>query len=208
MSNEPRSQEQRPTRNFENAIAWYWAKSIGNAKFQGEVLRLLSESWPEFVTLRLEPLGKAMILSLVFKQSRSKSVPQSYEFQELSDGEKMLVALYSLAAFQRIHESTTIILDEPDNFLALAELQPWLMEMIDGRPDGGQVIIASHNPEIINTMGPKRISYLTRDDHSSPTVIRKVVREEEDGEGLSLSELVTLGWLNTEPTTKAEIPVE
>ena len=45
---------------------------------------------------------------------------------------------------------STILLDEPENFVALAEIQPLLKTILDAK--GVQVIVASHHPEFLNEM--------------------------------------------------------
>ena len=53
-------------------------------------------------------------------------------------------------------DSGTVIFDEPDNFLSLREIQPWLMTFADTiEESGGRVLIISHHPEIINQRAPK-----------------------------------------------------
>jgi len=53
-------------------------------------------------------------------------------------------------------DSGTVIFDEPDNFLSLREIQPWLMTFADTiEESGGRVLIISHHPEIINQWAPK-----------------------------------------------------
>jgi ATPase subunit of ABC transporter with duplicated ATPase domains len=51
---------------------------------------------------------------------------------------------------------TTICIDEPDNYLALAEIQPWLFALSDRIDDeGGQAILISHHPELIDLLAPQ-----------------------------------------------------
>ena len=116
------------------------------------------------------------------------------DFRDLSDGERMLLVLYALVAYQRVSGPTTIIIDEPDNYVSLLELQPWLLTVLDDRPDDGQLILVSHNAEIIQTMGRENATYFSRENHVSPTTARPIHREET--ETAPLQDLLRRGWLD------------
>jgi energy-coupling factor transporter ATP-binding protein EcfA2 len=192
MDNEAGSPQQQPSHRFENFVGWYWNNAV-RGKFPNAFLGLLNDVWPEFENLNLEQLGRKFSLSVVFKEPRAPAGEFKLDFTELSDGERMLIVLYTLLAYQRATPATTIIIDEPDNFVALAELQPWLLKMLDERPDGGQIIIVSHNSEIIQTMGYESAAFFHRADHLSKTLVRPV---DPDDTGLSLDERLRRGWLD------------
>lgn len=64
-----------------------------------------------------------------------------------------MIALYSVLHFVA-DGSVTLCFDEPDNFLALREIQPWLAEVIartDAQSDT-QVLLISHHPEVIDCL--------------------------------------------------------
>jgi len=79
--------------------------------------------------------------------------PLAFDFSELSDGQKMLVALYALTVGLK-GEGISLLIDEPDNFLALREIQPWLSQLSDAVGETlEQAVLISHHPEIINYLG-------------------------------------------------------
>src|ERR1035438_8231016 len=49
-----------------------------------------------------------------------------FRFNELSEGQRCLICLYAILHFV-LAKGHTAILDEPDNFVSLREIQPWLM---------------------------------------------------------------------------------
>ena len=55
-----------------------------------------------------------------------------------------------------------MIIDEPENFISLAEIQPWLMKLVDGLKKG-QVLLISHHPEVINQLAPNHGVQFVRD---------------------------------------------
>jgi ABC-type uncharacterized transport system ATPase subunit len=196
MGDETQDFDQRPDPHFENFATWYLTVALPS-QIGLSLPELMTGVWPEFDHIKLEPISKSrMALSLVFNRAPDTKQALELPFRKFSDGERMLVLLYTLAAYQLVGDPKTIILDEPDNFLALAELQPWLIQLLDGRQKEGQIILVSHNAEIVNTMGEHRVALFERENHFSKTVVRSI---EIESSGLSLSERITRGWLSTSP---------
>ncbi len=189
--NEARIRDFKPTTYFENFVGWFW-QQMGDGRFSTIISDLLRQVWADLSFLRLEPIGKAVALSVVFTRSDRTYGDLSIDFEELSDGERMLVVLYCLVAYQRITGPMFVIIDEPDNFLSLQEIQPWILQMLEDRPDDGQLILVSHNSEIVDLMGSKRISYFDRQGHDSATKVHLIT---EDGGDLPISELMARGWI-------------
>jgi predicted ATPase len=102
-------------------------------------------------------------------------------FQELSDGQKVLMALYYILA--NIPGRSTLILDEPENFLAPGELQPWLNAMHDAWEERDiQFIVISHNPKTLNWFHKEALIF-----HVDGEPPRVVFRKHGEGkEGLML----------------------
>lgn len=87
----------------------------------------------------------------------------------------------------------TLVLDEPDNYLALAEIEPWLMELNDACGTRlCQAVLCSHHPELIDYLGPDRGVLLER-ERSGAVRSRRVVKAFTD-DRLKLSEQVARGW--------------
>ena len=176
-----------------NFVGWHYRNTILLERFKESVEEFLREVWEELDRIDFEKVGRdARVLKVIFN-GNSPLGRIVVDFRNLSDGERMLLALYSLAAYQRVSKPTTLIIDEPDNFVSLLELQPWLIAMLNERPDEGQLILVSHNPEIIQTMGHERVDYFSREDHASPTKVSKL--PPDDG-GLPLTELLARGWVD------------
>ena len=71
------------------------------------------------------------------------------DFNELSDGQKSLLALHAI--LENIPDRSTVLIDEPENFLAPSELQPWLNAMNDAWEERDiQFVMVSHNPDTLN----------------------------------------------------------
>ena len=85
-----------------------------------------------------------------------------------------------------------MFLDEPDNYLALREVQPWLAEVVDRCGDTlEQAVLVSHHPVTIDYMAGAKGRWFCRDKDGPARVSSKPERAID---GLSLSETVARGW--------------
>jgi len=85
----------------------------------------------------------------------------------------------------------TVLIDEPDNYVGLPELQPWVLSMRELLDDQHQAILITHHPEILSNAGQEHGRYLWRDNHTSPTRIGPL----NVPEGISPSEAIARGWV-------------
>jgi predicted ATPase len=114
-----------------------------------------------------------------------------YDFSELSDGQRVLVALYTLL-FGLKDEGISLFLDEPDNFVALREIQPWLTALTDSCGYGvEQTVLISHHPEIIDYLAPSSGRWFDRDSNGPARVTDK---PKAPVDGLKPSEVMARGW--------------
>jgi len=79
------------------------------------------------------------------------SATDEYTFEELSEGQRAIIGLYTLLHFLS-GSGATLCLDEPDNFVALSEIQPFLLALRD--QERIQTLLISHHPEVINLLAP------------------------------------------------------
>ena len=118
-----------------------------------------------------------------------------YHLGALSDGQKALIILYTLIYCMK-SEDYTLCIDEPENFLALPEIQPWLRQLYDFCDEGKlQALLISHHPECINYLLASPIGYWFERQSNAPVRVRKISNEEADDSGLKISELIARGWL-------------
>lgn len=117
-------------------------------------------------------------------------ITSTYRFGELSDGERALIAVHAL-----LHTvagpGKVLVLDEPDNYLGLREIQPWLAEVAERslRSDGPQVILISHHPDALNFLALEKGWRMFR-DRGGPTRIERF----QPAEGLDAAGTVARGW--------------
>jgi len=116
----------------------------------------------------------------------------SLNFDQLSDGQRNLVALFTVL-HSAVGADTTLCLDEPDNFVALREIQPWLIELIDRtRTTASQCLLISHHPELINYLTSSQGVRFFR-DNLGPVRTQPFPVSEDDG--LLPAEAFARGWV-------------
>ncbi len=169
--------------NLSNFAAWYPPLFASKPGAMFKAMTALQQTLPGLVELR-QTEGA---LEALFDHG---GVTSTYSFDELSDGERALVALY-VVLHAVAGPGKVLLLDEPDNYLGLREIQPWLAELTDRalRSVGPQVILISHHPEALNFLAPERGWRLWRDDNG-PTRIEKF---EVEGH-LDPAEMIARGW--------------
>jgi len=112
---------------------------------------------------------------------------------ELSDGQRVLLALYMILHFL-VAKGCTVFIDEPDNFVSLREIQPWLLAAQASVEDhGGQLILISHHPEILDQWANAYGLRFFREENGH--VRTEKFKSDYDGL-LRPSELVARGWEN------------
>ncbi len=180
---ESKAEVRLPDLEMRSCVSWFrflaqeqdWLDSLRDS---------LREVWPDFKSFKLENVGMtAKALQLRFEHPLF--------FHQLSDGERMLVALYMLRSALATGAISTVFIDEPDNFVGLPELQPWVLAMRELLDDNHQTIIISHHPEILSRAGEDFGGYFWRDNHHSPTRIQPLVVPE----GMAAGEALASAWI-------------
>ncbi len=110
---------------------------------------------------------------------------------ELSDGQRCLVALYMILHFL-IAKGQTVFIDEPDNFVSLREIQPWLLEAEQAaQSSNGQLILISHHPELLNYWAKDFGLLFFREENGH---VRTKLFGDVADTGLEPAETVARGW--------------
>jgi len=173
----------------QNFAAWYHTASAADKRRDQKLHESLAAVLPGFDALNFEFAGpNRWLLRADFVFGTTKLL---FRFRELSDGQRSLILLYAVLYFL-LGNGGTVFLDEPDNYVALDEIQPWLLAATDIVDDGqGQLLLISHHPEIYNQWAVSR-GIVTDRDGCGPV---RVHRFSEGTElGLSPAESIARGW--------------
>lgn len=176
-------EDTHPELDLSNYVAWlnYWNNENSEGVFS--VVTELKKIIKGFSSFKFSQFGLKKILEVKINN-------QFYRFDELSDGQKTLAALYTL--IYCVPENSTICIDEPENFLALPEIQPWLNALSEQvREKNLQVLLISHHPSLINFLAPDSGYWFSKQNNHSR--LEKIT--EQDSDGLSLAQLIEIGWM-------------
>lgn len=183
-------EELRPDYEFQNLAGWYRhlvaAHPDRNLKFLKSVEAVLEG----FQTLRFssDEDGVRRLRADFIAPTRKRV---NFSLSELSDGQRCLLALYMILHFL-IERGHTVFIDEPDNFIALREIQPWLLASESALEDhDAQLILISHHPEILNQWASKYGLRFFREDNGH---VRTEKFKTDPNGNLQPSELIARGW--------------
>lgn len=173
-----------------NFGAWYRSVLQEQPHLAADFNRALGEVIDGLFALRLVPVGiETRALAATFKDG-----DRSFDlnFGELSDGQRALIALYGLLHLA-YGPSTAVFLDEPANYVALAEIQPWAAALAGACGESlGQAVLCSHHPELIDYFGGE-CGRLMRRDASGAVAVDSPHPQLLTGP-LKLSESIARGW--------------
>ncbi len=192
MVSESTSEEKFLSNSADNFASWYRFLSQENQAGIFELTSALRTIIDGFHSFRLKESGEeTKSLQVAFSSENDELI--YYKFKELSDGQRMIILLYTLL-FSINQKESCLCIDEPENFLALPEIQPWLRTLLDICQERDiQAILVSHHPEIINYLGSDSGCWFER----SPNGATRMQQIHETGEqGITLSELIARGWLH------------
>jgi predicted ATPase len=142
-------EERHPDDELGNLAGWYRYSQAHHPNKNVEFLSAMKKALDGFQALRFSnDEDGVQRLRADFTVHQRERV--NYSLSELSDGQRCLLGLYMILHFL-IAKGHTVFIDEPDNFVSLREIQPWLLaieSMVEDQK--GQLILASHHPELLN----------------------------------------------------------
>jgi predicted ATPase len=190
MSAETRTEDEFLEPLMQNFVGWYRRTAQENMRSIVSLFETLSEALPGFDSINLTESGEnSRALKAIFRGPSSE--PIRYGFDQLSDGQRALITLYSLLHLSADHR-VSLFVDEPENYLALGEIQPWLAEAAERAGESlGQLVVVSHHPVIIDYMAGANGRWFFRDEDGPVRVSKE---PKNIVEGLSLSEIIARRW--------------
>ena len=184
---ESRAESEFMERSMSNFVDWYRHAAQENMGAVAGLFAELRDVLPGFDSINLAESGDARVLKARFRTS-GKS--QDYRFGDLSDGQRVLIALYSLLLLP--NRRVSLFIDEPENYLALREIQPWIAAAADRCGESlEQLVVISHHPVMIDYLAGTDGKWFSR-QQDGPVHVGD--QPEKTVDGLSLSETIARGW--------------
>ena len=119
-------------------------------------------------------------------------VLRQVKFEDLSDGDKCFFWAVLVLAANYAYGPLFCFWDEPDSYLSLSEVGLFAMALRKAFEERGQILVTSHNPEIIRKFSDENTFILNRKTHLEPTQIRSLSELRPSGD---LIQALTLGDL-------------
>jgi len=190
MSARSGGESRYPTKDLSNFADWFRHLRLESGEAVFEAIKDLREALPGFEALDAKEAGlDVRVLRAAFASPQGERF--ELPFDDLSEGQRALIALYVLLHCA-VGNDRMVLIDEPDNFIALAEIQPWLMKLLERVDDtNGQVILASHHPELLDQLACQGGVLLDRPG-GGETRVRPF--EPPEDSGLKASEIIARGW--------------
>jgi len=196
MTSEAPEEAERPDRHLYRLASWLRHLSQERMTLMTELLDSLREPIAGLKKFGLSKSGKtARTLEFDFEfghgEQKNSGTSFSLPLEKLSEGQRNLAALYTIL-HAVVEEDNILCIDEPDNYVALREIQPWLIALKDKVEDRrSQCLMISHHPELINYLAADHGEWFYREE-TGPT---RVKRFEWNGEGMvSAAEIIARGW--------------
>lgn len=181
-------------RDGRNFASWYRHLTQEHPEKLQALWATLREVVTGFSALKLVSAGgRGKVRALIAQLSLNGT---SYEvgFEELSDGQRALIVLYTLLEGVEAKRSS-LLLDEPEAHVGLSEVQPWLVALDAGWADAGQAFIISHHPEAIDFLAAGQAFYLSRPGGGP---VRVKLADFDRDSGLPASKQLARGYLDGE----------
>ena len=184
---------------MQNFVEWYWSFAQKNIRSVVRLFEELKEVLPDFESLSMVESGEnARVLKAAFHGRSGDHQLNRYSFGQLSDGQRFLVALYALLHLVEDNHLAeghrrSLFIDEPDNYLSLREVQPWLAQVVGACGETlEQAVIISHHPKTIDYLAGAKGRWFSRDGEGP---VRVGTEPKLSTDGLSLSEAIARGWV-------------
>lgn len=194
IKDESRREAISPQSNLNDFADWYRYL----AQTQPDVIQKLTNDLrfrlPGFHTLRLKDAGEGKILYASFESEvgkKSIDIP----FGQISEGQKALIGLYAALYGLFSDNDATLCVDEPENFLALPEVQPWLDRLYEMcQEETRQGLIISHHPRVLNFLAADTGIWFERSNGTGPT--RNWAISLNADSLISVDQLIERGWID------------
>jgi ABC-type cobalamin/Fe3+-siderophores transport system ATPase subunit len=167
MGSESSEESVWPAANASNAVDWL-AGLLGQYPAAYTTLDVyLKEVMPDLLDFKYENLGKESKRLVI--QFKGEAGIFSVNFDELSDGEKCLFLCAIIVAANRAYGPLFCFWDEPDNYLSLAEVGQFVLQLRRAFEGRGQILMTTHNEEAIRKFSNENTWVLGRKSHLEPT---------------------------------------
>lgn len=161
-----------PDREVSNIGEWFAGLIAYSPATYSQIDRYLKQVMPDLWDIK-NPLVATDSRSIQV-QFRADAASLVLPFGDLSDGEKCFFISALVLAANESYGPIFCFWDEPDNYLTIGEVGHFITTMRRSFETGGQMLVTSHNPEVLRRFSSENIILLHRRSHIEHTQIRLV----------------------------------
>lgn len=180
MRGDSDSETLRPDPAVSRLGAWFSGLVASEPSVYTTIDHFLKQVLPDLLDIKNPRVGRdSRSMRMYFAHM---GVSLDLPFEKLSDGEKSFVVCALVLAAKDVTKNVLCFWDEPDKHLALSEVGFALMALRRAFNDGeGQLIVTSHNPEVVRRFSDDNTFLLQRTSHLEPTVVRSIASLRDGG---------------------------
>jgi len=171
MSGESHGETLRPMRNVANFGDWLSGLLSRHPAAYTIIFNYLHEIIPDICEFKNEVIGKEA-KNIVVRFISMAAVKFDLNFNQLSDGEKCFFLCAVVLAANHYNQPMFCFWDEPDNYISLSEVGHLIMVLRRSFKDQGQLLIASHNEQVIRHFSNENTFLIDRRNHAEPPQIK------------------------------------
>lgn len=151
-----------------NIADWFMALLEQNPNAHAEATNHLVSMVPDFKMLGVvaDSYGQKRLYAY-FHNNKDEEI--RFQFGILSDGEKCMLLAVCVLMAKICDKECFCFWDEPDNYLAISEVENFITIMRGSFLKKGQFFATTHNPETVACFEEHNTFIIYRDDHLLPT---------------------------------------
>jgi predicted ATPase len=170
MGGESTDESLWPLATGANAVDWLAGLLGQYPAAYTNIITYLREVMPDLRDFRYDNLGKEAKRLVINFSGDATVLPLN--FDELSDGEKCFFLCSVIVAANHSYGPLFCFWDEPDNYLSLAEVGHFVLQLRRAFEGKGQIFMTTHNEEAIRKFSKENTWILGRNSHLEPTQLR------------------------------------
>lgn len=174
----------RPEKNASNIGEWFTGLTLSFPRAYSEINNVLLELMPDLEDIQ-NLIVKNDFRRLIYQFKAGELESVKLPLESLSDGEKCFLIFALAIVSNKFAGPLLCFWDEPDNYLAIEEINPLIISLRRAFREKGQLIVTSHNSEAIRSFSDENTLVFSRKSHHEHTIIRRLddLRESVDFKG-------------------------
>lgn len=164
------TQERNISENGSGIASWLVEMLSYSPAIYSGLSEQLSVVFPDFLMFETPEISLGVKkLLLTFKDGDKTDAKYSLAFDRLSDGEKCLFLAATVITASKAGYIPFCFWDEPENYISAPEVGSVVFALRRAFQQDGQILVASHNPDIVSKFGAGNTIVLRRDSHLMAT---------------------------------------